>query len=204
MRNEIRPGKTSPPFHPVEDPELAEGLPDYDYAQEGAYFVTICARNREIIFDDERFRKIVEECWVDLPNHYPHAELDEFVIMPNHIHAIIVLNDKNVNLVCRGEVTSPGGGAGGETPPLQKRPGLGKIVGYYKYQTTKLINELRRTPGEPVWQRNYYEHIIRSSTALRVFDSEEKLNKIREYILANPAQWESDPENPAVQSAAKG
>jgi REP element-mobilizing transposase RayT len=165
-------------------------LKDYDYSQEGAYFVTVCAHNREMVFDDERFRKIVETYWFDLPRHYPHAELDEFVVMPNHVHAIIVINDKNVDTVCRGEVTSPGGGVGGETPPLQKRPGLGKIVAYYKYQTTKLINELRRTPGEPVWQRNYWEHIIRS---------QESFNKIREYIMANPAQWENDPENPGVE-----
>ena len=180
-------------FEPEKHHRRSIRLKGYDYSQEGAYFVTVCTRNREIIFKDERYRKMVEKCWFDLPGHYPHVELDEFVVMPNHIHGIIVVNDKNVNSVCRGEVTSPGGGVGGETPPLQKRPGLGKIVGYYKYQTTKLINESRGTPGEPVWQRNYYEHVIRS---------EEKLNKIREYILANPLLWETDPENPAVRASA--
>ncbi|MCI0406226.1 MAG: hypothetical protein L0209_09200 [candidate division Zixibacteria bacterium] len=66
-------------------------LAGYDYSQEGAYFVTVCSHNREMIFDDKRFRQIVEKYWFGLPRHYPHVELDEFVAMPNHIHGIVVL-----------------------------------------------------------------------------------------------------------------
>ncbi|MEW6614861.1 MAG: transposase [Thermodesulfobacteriota bacterium] len=116
-------------------------------------------------------------------------ELDEFIIMPNHIHGIIFIADD----CCRGEVSSPLPKTetktikkGGETPPLHKnirKHTLGQIVAFFKYQTTKDINESRRTFGIPLWQRNYYEHIIRNET---------ELNKIREYIITNPLNWESD------------
>ncbi len=119
--------------------------------------------------------------WNDLPQRFATIELDEFVIMPNHIHGIIVICDKpNVN--CRGGVAPP---QGEETSPLQK-PALGKIIAYFKYQTTKQINQIHGTPGNRIWQRNYYDHIIRS---------EKSLAKIREYIINNPLQWELDSEN---------
>ena len=128
---------------------------------------------------------------MEIPKHFENVQLDEIVIMPNHIHGIIVITEKNNDFTCRGEVTSPGGGkTGGETPPLQKPvPTLGKIVAYYKYQTSKLINQSRQTPGLPVWQRNYYEHVIRN---------ENSLNKIRQYIMDNPLNWPLDIENPAA------
>jgi REP element-mobilizing transposase RayT len=93
------------------------------------------------------------------------VELDEFVIMPNHIHGIITLNEFS----CRGEVTSP----------LQ-RPTLGKIVAYFKYQSTKLINEINGIQGMRFWQRNYYERVIRD---------DKELKNIREYITNNVLQW---------------
>ncbi len=140
-------------------------LPDYDYSSEGAYFVTICTKNREGLFGEIRngtvelskIGQIVRDYWLEIPKHFGNVQLDEFVIMPNHLHGIINITKKNSDFTCRGEVTSPGGGnTGGETPPLQK-PVLGKIIAYYKYQTSKLANQLRRTPGIPIWQRNYYE-----------------------------------------------
>jgi len=77
---------------------------------------------------------------------------------------------------------------GGETPPL--RPTLGQIVAYFKYQTTKAINQMRDMPGAPVWQRNYWEHVIRN---------EAELARIRQYIADNPARWTEDQLNPAAQ-----
>jgi REP element-mobilizing transposase RayT len=115
--------------------------------------------------------------------------------MPNHTHGIIAIanNDR------RGEVSSPilkrTGSLqkvreiiikGGATPPLHKRT-LGQIIAYFKYQSTKKINQIRNTPGMPIWQRNYYEHIIRN---------ENELNSIREYIRYNPLKWDEDEENP--------
>jgi REP element-mobilizing transposase RayT len=124
-----------------------------------------------------KYGRIVKQSWNELSRHFLNTEMDWFVVMPNHIHGIITLNDD-----CRGGVPPP---MGEETSPLQK-PKLGQIIGYFKYQTTKLINEIRSTPGFRVWQRNYYEHVIRN---------EDKLNKIRYYIKTNPLKWHLDREN---------
>lgn len=139
--------------------------------------------------------------WNSIPSHYPQVELDVFVIMPNHVHGIIVFNDTG-----RGEVTSPSSVVvtpfskkkpttkqGGETPPLQRNT-LGQVLAYFKYQAAKEINRIRNTPRYPLWQRNYYEHIIRD---------ENELNRIREYIINNPLQWTDDENNPANIKAVK-
>ena len=154
-------------------------LKDYDYSQAGAYFVTACTRNRECILGDvqngnvvlNEIGQIVERTWIQLPSYFKTIDIDKFVVMPNHIHGIIMLTNH-----CRG----------GVTPPLQ-RPTLGQIVAYFKYQATKSINRLSSSPGNRVWQRNYHEHIIRN---------EEDLNEIRGYILNNPPEWALDEENP--------
>jgi putative transposase len=123
--------------------------------------------------------KIVERCWEDIPGHFPDVELDAFITMPNHLHGIIVINESG-----RGEVTSPLHGA--VISPLRK-PTLGNMVAYFKYQSTKLINAMNRTPGDRFWQRNYYEHIIRD---------EIDLDNVREYITNNPLKWFSEKEFP--------
>lgn len=154
-------------------------LKDYDYSQAGAYFVTVCTRNRKCILGDiqnsnvvlNEIGQIVERTWIQLPSYFKTIDIDKFVVMPNHIHGIIMLTSH-----CRG----------GVTPPL-RRPTLGQIVAYFKYQATKSINRLSNTPGNRVWQRNYYEHITRN---------EEDLNEIRGYILNNPPEWALDEENP--------
>lgn len=175
-------------------------LNGYDYSMEGAYFVTIVAQNRECIFGDivdcemrlNDLGELIQSGWGTLPERFPNVELDGFVVMPNHFHGIMVIRDDE----CRGEVASPtatGGETltGGETPPLQRtdtrRPTLGSIVAYYKYETTKRINAIRDSQGTPVWQRNYYDHIVRN---------DRELNRIREYIANNAANWNSDADNP--------
>lgn len=142
-------------------------LQNYDYTQEGLYFVTICTQNRECIFGEivnEKIKlnyvgKIIESVWQSLSNRFP-VKLDTFQIMPNHIHMIIELT---------------GGSMGGSRPA----PTLGMIIGFLKSESSKRI-------GHPIWQRNYYEHIIRNET---------ELNKIREYIQTNPQRWERDRNN---------
>ncbi len=197
-------------------------LPEYDYAQAGAYFVTICVQGRECVLGEVRdgvmqandFGKIVQDCWYALPNHYPGVSLDAFVVMPNHVHGVIVLGGVEVGppvgaglplgRTCRpagrGKVeVGPPVGAGlprpyrDETAPTPQ-PTLGQVVGYFKYQTTKMINLLRRQPGTKFWQRNYYEHVIRN---------EDSLTRIREYILTNPRRWDLDQENPQRQGDDK-
>ncbi|MBI5049457.1 MAG: hypothetical protein HZC11_00925 [Nitrospirae bacterium] len=167
-------------------------LKGFDYSQAGAYFVTVCAWNRECLFGEVvdggmRLNEsgiIIQDIWNTTPNHFENIELDEFMIMPNHCHGIIVINR-------RGEVSSPDSEKsenkkGGGTPPLRKNT-LGQIVAYFKYQSSKRINQIRNTPGNPVWQRNYYEHIIRDDN---------ELTRICEYIINNPLQWAEDENNP--------
>ncbi|MFQ5798323.1 MAG: transposase [Bacteroidota bacterium] len=161
-------------------------LQDYDYSSAGGYFVTICTKNREHLFGEIvdgtmhmiPVAHLVQECWDDLAKHHRNIDLDAFLIMPNHIHGIVLILDAWV-------------GAIHESPLLtsfleRRRMLLPRIVGRFKMRSAKRINELRRTPGDAVWQRNYFEHIIRD---------ERSLNKIREYIMTNPERWQYDREN---------
>ena len=155
-------------------------LKEYDYSQCGAYFINICTKNRECYFETYSVLKnIVKTEWENIPNQYPHIELDEYVIMPDHFHGILIINDDNDYCIV---------GAIHELPlqeswKIRRKMMIPKIVGKFKMQTAKKINQVRNTPGVPFWQRNYYEHIIRS---------EDELNRIREYIINNPSQWKSD------------
>ncbi len=123
--------------------------------------------------------QIIQAVWDSLPQFYKGMELDAFVIMPNHLHGVILI----------GEPV----GAIRESPlppvPIAKRRRmlLSKILGRFKMVTAKQINALRGSSGQPLWQRNYYEHVIRD---------DESLIRIRQYISDNPAQWEFDHENP--------
>ncbi len=157
-------------------------LKDYDYAHSGAYFVTICTHGKECLFGEvatdtmrlNDYGEIVTDCWMAIPSHFQSVELDEFIVMPNHVHGIVLIAS-NIK---------------GEHPSGTMMPGsLMTIVRSFKAAATKGINELRQTPGVTVWQRNYYEHIIRS---------EAETSRIREYIAANPLKWSTDRENPLI------
>ncbi len=181
-------------------------LKGYDYSQAGGYFVTIVIQNRECLFGDvvdgemmlNELGKILLLTWNDLPSHNQHIILDEFVIMPNHIHGIIFINvgtDSNIagadsNIVGAGSKPAPMEPAPMEPAPMvKKHHGLSEIVRQFKTFSARRINKHRGTPGAPVWQRNYWEHIIRD---------ELELNRIRGYITNNPLNWEFDNENPNV------
>jgi REP element-mobilizing transposase RayT len=151
-------------------------LPGYDYASPGAYFVTVCAHDQECIFDVPELRDAVEEAWRQIPFHFPNARLDESVVMPNHIHGIV--------RIVGAQHAAPLPAA--RTPTV--KPGsLGAVVRSFKSAATKRVNQIRRTPGALVWQRNYYERVIRN---------EDELSSIREYTHLNPLKWELDHENP--------
>jgi putative transposase len=172
-------------------------LKGYDYSRTGHYFLTICARNRECIFAEfysgigaglapapisvpnsfpifqlTKVGKIIEKNWRDIAIKNNYITVDDFVIMPNHIHGILIADRKN--------------GA-----PARGAPTLGKIIGsfkskcvveYMKYCLEKNDEEIWK-----IWQRNYYDHIIRD---------EKELNQVRQYILENPVKWLEDEENP--------
>ena len=190
-------------------------LRGYDYTQPGAYFITLCTKNKDCLFgeihhgkmDLNEYGNIVQECWYDLPNHYPTIELDSFVVMPNHIHGIVILkthleNRESADSKCltMGNRFSDAGAGfkpapASITPVEHARPfkyhGLPEIVRALKTFSARRINILRDMRGVPVWQRNYHEHIIRRGTSL---------NRIQRYILMNPLKWEWDREN-SMQSS---
>lgn len=158
---------------------------NYDYSQLGAYFITICTHQREQLFGEivngvvelNEFGQITREEWQRTSSVRSEIELGEFVIMPNHIHGIIMIHEPV--------------GAYGHTPLPSAKPStfespsrtLGAMIRGFKSTVTTQINQKRGTPGRPVWQRNYWEHIIRN---------EQDLSNAHAYIMHNPDQWESD------------
>ena len=160
-------------------------LTGYAYTGTGAYFVTICTQDKECLFGQivggkmrpNVYGHVVKACWFAIPRHSRNAACDAFVVMPNHMHGVIVL--AGVNAVGAQHVAPlrKGGGQSGS---------LGAIVRSFKGAVSKRINRRRGTPGAPVWQRNYYEHVIRSEDELQ----------IRRYIEGNPLRWSLDREHP--------
>jgi len=167
-------------------------LPEYDYASPGAYFVTICTQGNawrlsQVIAQRNCLSpegKIVENAWKQLPNHYPYLLLGEYVIMPDRFHGILMITEAVVNFtpaVGAGLRPAPTGSA--PTTPAPKRHPLSEIVRALKSFSSRDINRLRNTPGSSVWQRNYFEHVIRD---------EKSLQRIQQYIHNNPISWQSD------------
>lgn len=168
-------------------------LKGYDYSQPGAYFVTICTHGRECVLGDVVDGKmqlneagdIVLDCWNDLANHYESIELDEFVVMPNHVHGIIVIVDT-------GKVQGFSPQRAGYKPAPTIMITLPEVVRGFKTFSARRINQTSNRTGQKVWQRNYYERVIRD---------EKTLGAVREYIVNNPAKWEEDRDNPRNYSA---
>lgn len=247
-------------------------LRDYDYTQSGAYFVTLCTHERLPLFGAvvsgemvcNVWGQIVQACWDEIPAHYPMVELDAFVVMPNHMHGIIVItggdsvvthsvgaqyiaplrsaasqqSQSSTRMESANEKSIPMQSANGQQvqaqsgddgvrvqlgddgvraqsggndvraqyiapvqPPIQQSTtpqqppkrgatpnnvtpnSLGSIVRTFKAAVTRQINRLPDAPDHPLWQRNYYEHIIRNEAAL---------NHIHAYIVSNPAKWAED------------
>ena len=136
---------------------------------------------------------IVRDCWLDLPNHYPHISLDTFVVMPDHVHGIIVLRDTfGAGLTARAGLDDARAGlkpaptGGDAVVDVGVRHGLPEIVRALKTYSARGINATRGTPGASVWQRGYYERIIRN---------ERELNLTRKYIASNPRNWRTDREH---------
>lgn len=178
-------------YDPAKHHRRSIRLPGYDYAQPGAYFVTVCTHNHALLFGDvagdrvalNEYGRVAHDEWLASSQIRRELELDAFVVMPNHIHGIVWIVSRDVGAAPASRV-----GAHGRAP-LQRAPrSLGAFIAGYKSAVTKRVNELRQTPGTPVWQRNYWEHVVRT---------EETLEAIRQYIADNPARWSLDRYHPA-------
>lgn len=151
-------------------------LSGYDYSQNGGYFITVCIHSRKKILSKINvgdgfpvphltvYGKIVERYIMQISEKFPEIKAEKYVVMPNHIHILLEINNEPF-------------GTGNPSPTV------GKAIGWLKYQTTKQINLMKNTQGERVWQRSYYDHIIRN-----VQDYEE----IWQYIDENPLKWKLD------------
>jgi putative transposase len=177
-------------------------LQGYDYSGTGAYFVTICAQNRKCLFGDivdgkmimNDLGRIVADEWRKSAEIRRQIELDEFVVMPNHFHGIVFICGSRVVGTGRADAARKEKGTARRAPTdATERFGksiagsLPTIMRSFKSAATRRVNQIRRAPGHKLWQRNYYEHIIRN---------ENELNRIQEYIRHNPLNWKLDRENP--------
>lgn len=167
-------------------------LKGYDYRNSGAYFVTICTKNRECILGDPVVDGIINAVWQALPSWFPTIELDEFVVMPNHVHFIVWIINYTV------EMPLPGGQHESKSYPyeipkptkIHSATALSDVVGAFKSLVFKVyldwvkVNDVTRRAK--FWQGNYYEHIIRNNA---------ELNAIRQYIINNPVSWKKDRDN---------
>jgi len=123
--------------------------------------------------------QVVAETWVWLGARYDHVRVDEWCVLPNHLHGVVTIVESDVGTGCRG---------GSRTAPTAKgRKPLGRLIGAFKTVSTRRINILHNSPGNTVWQRNYYERIIRDDN---------ELARTRQYMRINPVVWAEDPENP--------
>ena len=191
-------------------------LKNFDYSSQGLYFITICVHNRVCLLGDiingkmvlNDAGRMINELYLKTPRQFKNTTLDEYQIMPNHLHGIIVITGEMDNppvgatlVVARLDQAGikPDSRAGIKPAPTENKIiTLGNIIGAFKSLTThKYINCVKTKNWKPfykrLWQRNYYEHIIRN---------ENDLNEIREYIKNNPQMWDRDRDNPAKSGIA--
>ena len=154
-------------------------LKNYDYSQEGYYFVTICTKDREEWFGNIKqgsmnvntYGEIANQCWYDLPKHYLNCSSDSFVIMPNHVHGIIVIHSEKI--------------VGNGLKPFPTHD-LSEIIRGFKTFSSRRINEEMIGNNKFHWQKSFYDHVIRN---------DKSLDNLRRYIIDNPLKWELDIEN---------
>lgn len=176
-------------------------LPTWDYSQIGWYFVTMCVKDHICLFGDiiqgymqlNTFGKIVDEVWNMLPDRYQHISLGEYAVMPNHFHGIIIVKKINATvgaiheLPLQHEISTDDRIHKENDIHARREMLIPKAIGYFKMNSAKNINILRKRKNTSLWQRNYYEHIIRN---------EKDYFRIKKYIQDNPKQWSDDKENP--------
>ena len=177
-------------YNPQKHNRQSNRLRGYDYTQSGAYFVTMVTYQRACLFGEivegemrlNELGQIADDCWRAIPDHFDRVELGAYVVMPNHVHGIILINETNADVGATHESPQP-------DPPQRPRgpiPGsLGAIIGSYKSAVSRRIGQEYDIAG--IWQRNYHDRIIRNRR---------ELDAIWRYIEANPANWDADNENP--------
>jgi putative transposase len=199
------------PYDPAIHHRRSIRLRDYDYAQHGAYYVTICVDQRECLLSRvvgteielSDAGRIVAKTWDDLPSRFPTVELDAFVIMPNHVHGILLIIDppeqpgtassaptnslQDVPEFVGAEQALPNNHPHDKSDTIE-RPTLGRIIQAFKSISAIACNRLLERSGVPFWQRNYWEHVIRD---------DHDLARLRRYIESNPGKWIDDTLNPA-------
>jgi REP element-mobilizing transposase RayT len=168
---------TTPDFEPFRQRRTIR-LAGRDYSADGAYFVTVCTIDREPLLGSivegvlrlNAFGSVVADTWRWLPVQYPYVTLDEWCVMPDHLHGILVLG---------GSRGIPAGDTDATTVDVAavRRKPVGGLIGAFKTVSTKHLNALRRTPGVVVWQRDFWDHVVRD---------DEDLRRIRAYIRENP------------------
>ncbi len=171
-------------------------LPGYDYRSEGVYFITIVTKNREHFFGEitdgemvlNALGKMAEKFWREIPQHFLFVRLDEFVIMPNHVHGILWIDGyKNIDTDNVADNVNERNKTNGKNQKMvqisPKRGSLSTVVRSYKSAVTR---NSRRIYADFAWQSNYYDRVIRN---------EQELNRIRVYIMQNPQMWERDRNN---------
>lgn len=176
--------------------------PSWYYTQPGAYFITICTHDRAPWFGFVQsgimcvsdIGSIVHQCWANIPHHFPHVSLDAFIVMPDHMHGIIIIDKRPRVIVGTYDsyVPTPAGGKNDHRrtkpvtesiPFIPQRPpsgSVGTIIGQFKSVCTKRMWET----GHPdfAWQTRFHDRIIRNDAALE---------RIRRYIIDNPTNWHS-------------
>ncbi|MBC8375268.1 MAG: transposase [FCB group bacterium] len=154
-------------------------LKGYDYTKPGKYYVTIVTKKHKHLFGHiekgsmqlNESGLIVKQSWEWLENQYDYVDLDEFIVMPDHLHGIMILRkDRGVSRNTSAEIAT-------------KRKSLGRLIGAFKTVSTKQLNQIHKTPGVKLWQRDFHDQVIRGS---------EDLDRIRRYIIDNPKKWNSD------------
>jgi putative transposase len=188
-------------YDPAKHHRRSNRLKGYDYSRAGAYFITICTHQRQCLFGEiidremqlNQYGDAIANEWQKSASIRKEIELDMWVIMPNHFHGIVIITNNENPVGANGHSPLPNHSTltNHSSLPRMKPRSISSLMTGFKSATTKHINILRDSPGTPVWQRNYYDHIIRD---------EESLNKIRQYVFNNPLSWEVDqlhPNNPS-------
>jgi putative transposase len=183
------------PYNPQIHHRRSIRLQGHDYTQPGAYFITICTKHRQCLFGDivagemqlNNLCKIAFNCWQEIPEHFSHIQLDAFVVMPNHLHGILLITHRPLRAQDSCAPTSEKFGK-----PV---PGyISTVIRSYKAAVSRQINIILDTNKVSIWQQNLYEHIGRD---------EKSVNNIRQYIIDNAQHWAKDSENPIFYSDSK-